>query len=405
MPKKKEKIEDKSVLKKWFKIGIVGAVVPVLVFLITNIDKVEKGYNFFSGLFKRSGPCHTLEVVTFPKVPYFLLNTLRQRDQEIYWAKLKGKNNCGYPLNVKIKFEVINSEIAKATNKDYTFTVKDKEEKSVEIDPFFEFTQDDVHTDLRVRCDIIDWDTNKAIRLDTKIFEVISKNYFCWNLKDPTNKEVPLTFLLATLSAWSLNPDEAIKKRARQFLKETDGGGPPSESSHHWFKSCYSDLFHGPNRLNIHPYSKPWPPTHEGDESMQRIRSPVQLLDAKQLDSIEAALLISALRNAVSRILKSRLVLYAIPDPQERDKGSKQFFLSWSTDGENWPALNVTNPNQMSFEENEKQATSKVKNLLESESGILSALNSRGVFIDEKKTILALDFDRASKSFRIRGLP
>jgi hypothetical protein len=138
---------------------------------------------------------------------------------------------------------------------------------------------------------------------------------------------------------------------------------------------------------------------------MQRIRSPVQLLDAKQLDSIEAALLISALRNAVSRILKSRLVLYAIPDPQERDKGSKQFFLSWSTDGENWPALNVTNPNQMSFEENEKQATSKVKNLLESESGILSALNSRGVFIDEKKTILALDFDRASKLFRIRGLP
>jgi len=128
-------------------------------------------------------------------------------------------------------------------------------------------------------------------------------------------------------------------------------------------------------------------------------------LDAKQLDSIEAALLISALRNAVSRILKSRLVLYAIPDPQERDKGSKQFFLSWSTDGENWPALNVTNPNQMSFEENEKQATSKVKNLLESESGILPALNSRGVFIDEKKTILALDFDRASKSFRIRGLP
>jgi hypothetical protein len=343
--------------------------------------------------------------VTFPKVPYYLLNTLRQRDQEIYWAKLKGKNNCSYPLNVKIKFEVINSEIARATDKEYTFTVMVKEEKNEDLDPFFEFTRDDINTDLRVRCQIINWDTNKAIRLDTKIIELISKNYFCWNLKDPTNKEVSLAFLLASLSAWSLNPDEAIKKRARQFLKETDGGVDPSESSRHWFKSCYSDLFHGPNRLNVHPYSKPWPPTHEGDESMQQIRNPAQVLNAKHSDSIEAALLISALRNAVSKILKSRVVLYAIPDPQEKDKGCKQFFLSWSTDGENWQALNVTDPNQMSFEENEKQATSKVKNLLESESGILSALNNRGVFIDEKKTILALDFDRASKSFRIRGLP
>jgi hypothetical protein len=123
------------------------------------------------------------------------------------------------------------------------------------------------------------------------------------------------------------------------------------------------------------------------------------------LNSIEAALLISGLRNTVSRILKSRLVLYAIPDPEEKDKGCKQFFLSWSTDGKNWRALDVTDPNQLGFEENEGQATSKVKNLLESESGILSALSSSGVFIDEKKTIFALDFDRASKSFRIRGLP
>lgn len=405
MPKKKEKIKDKSVLKKWFKVGIGGSIVSILIFLITNIDKVEKGYNFFSGFFKKSEQCHTLEVVTFPKVPYYLLNTLRQRDQEIYWAKLKGKNNCSYPLNVKIKFEVINSEIARATDKEYGFTVMVKEEKNEDLDPLFEFTRDDINTALRVRCQITNWDTNKAIRLDTKIIELISKNNFCWNLKDPTNKDVSLAFLVATLSAWSLNPDEAIKKRARQFLKETHGGVDPSEASRHWFKSCYADLFHGPNRLNVHPYSSPWPPTHEGDESIQRIRNPAQVLNGKHSDSIEAALLISALRNAVSRILKSRLVLYAIPDQQEKEKGRKQFFLSWSTDGENWQALNVTDPDQMSFEENERQATPKVKNLLESESGILSALNSRGVFIDEKKTILALDFDRASKSYRIRGLP
>jgi hypothetical protein len=123
------------------------------------------------------------------------------------------------------------------------------------------------------------------------------------------------------------------------------------------------------------------------------------------LDSIEAALLISGLKNAAPRMRKSRLVLYAIPAPEEKTKGCKQFFLSWSTGGENWRAFDVTDPNQMGFEENEAQATLKVKNLLESESGILSALSSSGVFIDEKKTIFALDFDKASKSFRIQGLP
>jgi hypothetical protein len=405
MPKKKEKIKDQSVLKKWLKIGIGGAIVPLLAFLITNIDKVEKAHKFVSALFKTAGQCHTLEIVTFPKVPYFLANTLRQGNQEIYWARLKGKNNCGYPLHVKIKFEVINTDIAKATDKEYAFTVGVKEEKNEEIDPFFEFLQDDPNTFLRVRCHIIDWKTNDAIRLDTRTIEVISKDTFCWNLKDPTSKEVPLTFLLATLSAWSLNPDEAMKKRARQFLKEASEGVDPSESSHHWFKSCYSDLFHRPNGLKVHPYSEPWPPIQEGDKSLQRIRNPAQLLNVKHLNSIEAALLISALRNAVSKILKSRLVLYAMPDPEEKDKGRKHFFLSWSTDGKNWRALDVTDPNQMGFEENRGQATSKVKNLLESESGILSALSSSGVFIDEKKTIFALDFDRASKSFRIRGLP
>ena len=405
MPEEKEEIKEKSFLKKWFKIFIGGAMVPVLVFLITNIDKVEKTYNFFSGFFKRSNQCHTLEVVTFPKVPYFLVNTLRERNQEIYWARLKGKNNCGRPLNVEITFEVINSDIAKSTKQPYGFTVEDEEEKNEEVDPYFEFLQDNPNAFLKVLYRIKDSDSGKVIRLDTKTIEVISKDTFCWNLKDPTNKEVPLTFLLATLSAWSLSPDEAIKKRARQFLKETGGGVDPSEFSLRWFKNCYSDLFHGPNRLNVHPYSKPWPPTHEGDESMQRIRNPAQLLDIKHSDSIEAALLISALRNAVSKRLKSRLILYAIPDPEEKDKGCKQFFLSWSTDGKNLRALNLTDPNQMNFEENEGQATSKVKNLLESESGILSALDSRGVFIDEKKTIFALDFDIASKSFRIRGLP
>lgn len=413
MPEEKEEIKEKSFLKKWLKIIIGGAIVPVLVFLITNIDKVEKTYKFASDLLKTSGQCHTLKVVTFPKVPYFLVHTIRQihmirQEPEIYWARLEGKNNCGHPLHVEITFGVINKDVANATAGPYPFTVDDKEEKNEELDPYFAFVGGDPNTDtgLSVSYIIKDMETNKPLKSATENIEVISKNKFCWNLKDPTNKEVSLPFLLAALSAWSLSPDEAIKKRARQFAKEASEGGDPSEFSRRWFKSCYSDLFHGPNRLNVHPYSKAWPPIHESREkSTQTIRDCAELLNLKRSDSIEAALLISALRNAVPRMRKSRLVFYAIPAPEEKDIGRKQFFLSWSTDGENWRALNMTSPNQMSFEENEAQATLRVKNLLQSESGILSALSSSGVFIDGKKTIFALDFDKASEEFGIRGLP
>lgn len=96
-----------------------------------------------------------------------------------------------------------------------------------------------------------------------------------------------------------------------------------------------------------------------------------------------------------------------MPDPQEGDQGVKRFLLSWSPDGRSWQALDLTDPNQAGFEDNEVRGTAQVKNLMRSRAEISRQLKEDGVFIEggRLRQILAMDFERAYKSFSIQPLP
>jgi hypothetical protein len=405
MPKKKKSLWDR-VGKVQKIIAVAAAAIPVIFGLIKGYPELIKGYQELKLAKDDPKKCANFEIRTFAQIPYYLVNTIKkQQGERIYWAFLAGENRCKNPVNIKVKFEVINREIASTSGKDQPFTIRSGETKSQSIDPDFKFYRDDVDTPIKVRWEILNWDTNKPLKGDTPTIELVSKKYVYWNLKDPSEKFLPLDFLLASLSAWALNPDEPTRERSKEFLKEIDPAIDSCESYRRWLKRCYTDLFFSATRLYVRPYLEPWPPTGEGQEGKQIIRSPMEILDTRDPNSLEALLLISAFREVSCRIVDSRLALFALPTRDEGKAGVKRFLLSWSIDGKDWFAIDMTNPHTLSFEENETRTTSELKDLLKSSEQILLALNKNGVFIDKERKILALEFDKAARSYQIAGLP
>lgn len=351
--------------------------------------------------------CPSLVIKFNPGFPYYLINTFKnnQRNPYIYWTVLAGVNDCQEPKPIEVRFAVRNKTVAQATDIPWTKTFKVGERiSSLPIDPQFEFLQREENTKLDVTWEIKDKNTNMVLASDTVSIPVISDDYIDWKLGDHEGKNVPADFLLASLTAWSLTPGEVIRGRAEQYFSAARGQTAPGECLRQWFRLCYEELFQGPEAVKVSPYSKPWPPFGQGGTGLERIRNPREILRGKEANSLEAALLVAALRNAGLKGIKSRLCLFALPQA-DFYTGLKQFILSWSIDSQEWCAIDLTDPNKINFNDNQSSCSTKVTNLMKSRGDILTALDERGVFIDDKYLIFSIDFDKAAKKYDIGGLP
>jgi hypothetical protein len=339
--------------------------------------------------------CPSLFIKFIPRFPYYLINTFKknQRNPYIYWTVLAGVNDCLEPKPVEVRFAVRNKTVAQATDIPWKRTFKVGEKVPREpVDPQFEFLQRAENTTLEVTWEIKDQNTNRTIASDTERIPVISDDYIDWNFKDHEGKNVPADFLLASLTAWSLTPGEVIRSQAKKYFPGPGGQTSPGDSLRQWFSLCYEDLFQGPEAVKVSPYSEPWPPFGQGGTGLERIRHPREILQIKEANSLEAALLVAALRNGGLKRIRSRLCLFALPQA-DFYTGLKQFLLSWSVDGLEWYAIDLTDPNKINFNENT------------SRGDILAGLNERGVVVDNSYHIFAIDFDKASIIYDIGGLP
>jgi hypothetical protein len=363
--------------------------------------------------------CANLKVKVFPKIPYYLTNTIANKKRDfLYYTLLTGTNNCKKKVTVKVKYFVINPDFAiiKATKKDneegswQTTTVGPKETKTKDLRPTFEYLREP-HTNeiIIVQYYILTMD-DEIVWADTGELTVTPKELIYWDLEVPSGGKVPASFLLASLSAWWAVQDPALKARAQQCLER---GG--SASAQDWFKLCYADFFDrslGSSAVKVNPYPESWPLAGKDETSKQRLCKPTEVVTGKvkEIHSLEAALLFAALVNNLPEKL-SGLILWAVPDPREGDAGVKRFILSWSSDGKDWHALDLTDPNRTEFTANESQATALVRNLRESRGDIVNALREDGVFIEHGqfvmrgRQILAIDFAKAFQSFSIGALP
>ena len=412
--------EDKDgSTSRWQALGLgkkitLGSLIPSLmlglVWVVTNIDKVEKFVSLIIGkpsvvvappsLPSLPPPCYTLEVKTFETFPYYLVNTYNKNPEHkyIYWTSITGKNDCPDDLNFTVKFSVNRGQddpgkivTVKREQIDDSIS-RGKSLNNKRMDPIFEFLSG-LEDDIRVFVEwkIINQVGSNVITQGNKHILVKMKNVVSWDLKNPDSSKVDTDFLLASLSAWSLKPGTVLRTRAHQYLQGT-------RESREWLENCYQDLFHATPPVVVRPFPGRWPPS-----DTQEIQTPKEILTTRKANSLEAALLIAALKNAVAEDLGLHLVLFALE--QEESHGAKHFLLAWSTDRQEWHAMDMTAPSQVSFTDNVTQASLKLKAFFQAQGQEMwDKLEEKGVFISPDQDVLVLDFQKASEKYSIGSL-
>jgi len=372
----------------------ITALLLAIATLITALTKID----FLEDVFKKADTVsYALETKSCRILPYGLKNSIGSQNF-LYWFHVQADNQGRDPLHLEISFKVRKGGSVHARPEPARYTVDSGKKLSQNVDPAFEFLKDDIDSSLEVTWIIRDEKEN-ILRQGTEEIRLLSKNKLYWNLTTCEGHPVPKDFLIASLTGWIQTSDPRVKQVSQWLLQECESQVAPLFFADQWFARCYRGLFHGDllavtigSSLNIFPM-----------QGEQAIRTPSQILQQGEADPLEAALLVGALSKATFEKLGVRLVLFILPQSEEQAK-TRSFLLSWSTAPDEWHAFDLAAP-PMSYEKNEDIASSRVAKLLGEIPVIVDELNTDGVYIDEGRSIVALDFAIAADSFGIRGLP
>jgi len=292
----------------------------------------------------------------------------------------------------------MNNEIAVIDPKNPSFNVSicpKMLKKDARLDPALRFNKEHVSGLLSLQWELTF--QNQASISDPVSVLVLAEDIVYWDLKRPDGTNVPFDFILASLTAWPLAQNEAISARGSKYLD-------PDMSMDKWMENCYQDLFANKrHRLVVDPYEDPWPPAGKNGDSMQTIKTPQEALQVRKVNSLEAALLVSALEYSVFKD-SQRLVLLALPAADSDNPGAKQFLLAWPKKKDTWEAIDLTAPNGTPFQQNLASATARLDTALKS-APILKELGSGGIYIAKERRLLAIDFLKAAQVYQIKGPP
>ena len=369
--------------------------------------------------------CKYLKVKTFSVFPYYLVNSYNQAPDMsyMYWAAISGKNDTDQPLLIRIRFkpDPPNAEVKKAEIDTAVGPHQEIGEERGRKDPQLKInakTDEDFFITGEWKIfDMSQGVSGNTCNQDQFRIRIIKENHVYWDLRNPDKEPADFGFLLASLSAWSIlphNPPRELKEQANNYYSQ--GKNPET-----WLRACYNDLFRRDNPIQVHRFTDPWPLRRAGLQSIERIRTWQMILAGRMADSLEAALCIASLKNALSRQhedLNFRLVLFALPLNPANDHGEKRFLLAWaptasewrSVDLQEWRAIDLSSPNGLDFAENVKQASSLLTQVLQTQGDkIFPLLNKQGVYYEQtqplaRQSVLALDFHIAPEYYYIAGL-
>jgi len=352
--------------------------------------------------------------ITYETIPYYLKNNvgLETRDNPLYWFKFWVQNRTNADLEVRITFQLherADVPVVVRHPDDNVFTIpKSKDDAwwpSPPVEPRFEFTAEEVKdTVLNVNVEILSWDRKTSYYANPARIKILSKNKFTWDIRTPEGGMVSRDFLAASLTAWVFSEESAVRKRTGEILSRfrTSDGAPKVVDR--WFEACFENLFKGVERIDVDAET-------EGRKLFQRdiveIRPTGQVLAQREASPLEAALLIGALsRQAVlqSGNVKNvmgkeelRVVLFSLPEDET--------ILAWSFKKGDWEGISMNDAPGGDYRLNKEKTRIRLEKLMRMEPGLVDALSSKGVFVDKRKRLLAVDLKKAKRDYGIQGLP
>ncbi len=334
-------------------------------------------------------------------LPLSLKNSIESQEY-LYWFRLEAINNCDRTLHLNVTFEP-ELDIYEGKAWDSEFSLEPGKSVKKKVSPEqFKLLQSDIEwpIPIKVKWKVFD-DTQKKLRSDTKKITVLAKNIIKWDLNMP-HGPVPKKYLLASLTAWTMNPHPDVKDMSKEIKHGLTKG---SEFVRKWFGRCYSKFF---------PTQRPLEPQGPFLDGEQRLMLPSEILSQIQedegkigahVDPLEACLFLATLTRVHEKreFRNVRLALFVLENKDAEQKAD--FLLSWSV-SEKWYAISMNDVDNKSFDDNKKNATRLLNDMLNKQPHILKDINTSGVYYNSKNTdIIALDFQKAASHFYIRGLP
>ncbi|GFO65232.1 hypothetical protein M1B72_06400 [Geomonas paludis] len=345
-----------------------------------------------------SGSALDFKIKVQKVIPYYLVNTIKNKPAYLYWAVYQATTTCPECINLNITLSSETKSLAVVEGGSFSYDssiCRLPAEESVTgnhgqttINPDLKFMKSDVYGTLSLQWKLTAQATAYS---DSVLIQVLPENVVCWDLKTPDDKQVPVEFIVASLAAWTKAKTPEIDQLATSYLDA------PDQPADRWMAKCYQDLYGGrTHRMAVHPYPGIWPPASENEE----IKLPQEALKARRADSVGAALLVSALHNAAFGG-SQRLVLVSLPPT---GSARSAFYLAWLNARGSWEAVDMTAPVDVPFDDNKQAATPSVINLIESPA-VAGALDSVGVYVAKDRRTVAVDFAKAARHYGIEGAP
>ena len=398
-----------DILKTWP--GVITAIVGMVTALLGLLTTLQKCDLFSTDVTQlKVEPSK----ITFETIPYYLKNNvgLGTKENPLYWFKFWVQNRTNADLVVRITFQLHErSDVPVVVQHpdDNVVTIPKSKNKawwqSPPIEPRLEFTTEDVKdTTLNVNVEILSWDKKTSYYANPAKIKILSKNKFTWDLKTPEGGMVSRDFLAASLTAWVFSEDSTVRKRAGKILSLLHAADSAPQVVDQWFLACYENLFKGREGIDVDTESD-----HRKlfKREIVEIRSPGKVLTEKGASPLETGLLMGALsRQAVlqsSKVKNSmgqdelRVALFSLPEDQT--------ILAWSYKKGPWEGILMNEAPAKDYRSNRDKTQKRLEELMKSEPNLVSALQSKGVFVDKDKRLLAVDFKKAKKDFYIQGIP
>lgn len=331
-------------------------------------------------------------------MPYSLKNSIGSKEFP-YWFLISMRNMETRPVTVQIAFNDYSGPGRLKIKSKVFPDVGPDSMLSETVDPFdlmIDDIEEGINDRIRTTVRVLDSEEKILQQCDHE-FELLPKNILAWDLKTPDQKPVSHDYLVATLSAWVLAPHKSVKDCSEHVSELVHPDTDQDSLAMQWFSKCYSSVFQEYS-VQVQSMIGRFPAKKGGKR--QIIRTPSQVLRHCVANPLEAALLLGSLTKKQQALHKiSQLVLLALADEGDMEKS---FFLCWLT-GNRWHGLNMNLAGKNTYADNVADASQRVRLFLQNSPNILNKLELRGVYVDD--SVVALDFDRAKKTFGIRALP
>lgn len=365
-------------------------------------------------------PCWRVESHVPEEIPLSLKNTYRGHDF-LYWLKLRVENQCDHALSLRVSMEpdvglgepYVEFDVARAEV--LSWQLRSGEPLTRGMDENFDFLKVDATPWFTMGLTWTVRDKARDLVLDNREAEVRVMPYDLvdWDLRTP-DQAVPKAFLLASLSAWVINPPPPVRAEADALVVSIDRTLSPQGFADAWFARLYHHYFGGdPARIVPINLSQSWlrlPPAGQ-----QTVSPPARVLEtAGRTDSLEAALLLASLTEAARALQGTSTALLVHLEGQP---ARPSFVFAWSVDGRRWKAFTVSRADRRAFEENQAATTAWLGEQLEQNAHWREALSGaggpwslqepdgHGVLVDEAQGVVGVAFRAAADHYRIRGLP